>query len=59
MRRQAKLADVLRQRAFLGRRMLDGVRARRHLGEQERDDEEQVAQGIHGRNLIDLDEQTL
>jgi hypothetical protein len=28
--------------------MLDGVRARRHLGEQERDDEEQVAQGIHG-----------
>jgi hypothetical protein len=39
--------------------MLDGVRARRHLGEQERDDEEQVAQGIHGRNLIDLDEQTL
>ena len=50
---------MLGQAAFVLDHMLDGVRRRRQLGEDEDGSEEQVAQEIHGDSLIDLNEETL
>lgn len=56
---QAQLADMLRQTLAILRHMLDRMHPGRQLGEDEGKNEEQMAQGIHGVSLIDLDEQTL
>lgn len=58
MRRQTQLTGVRGQPAPIVRRMLDGMRPRRQLGEQEDGDENEMAQRIHELSLIDLDEQT-
>lgn len=50
---------MLRQALALLRHMLDRMRPGRQLGEDEGKNEEQMAQGIHGGGLIDLDEQAL
>ena len=50
---------MLGQAALVLHQMLDGVRRRRQLGEDEDGSEQQVAQEIHGVSLIDLNEQTL
>ena len=55
--RQAQFAGVLRDTALVVRRVPDGVRPRRQLGEQENGNKKEMAQRIHERNLIDLDEQ--
>jgi hypothetical protein len=47
MRRQAKLADMRRQAIIVARRMLDRVRPRRQLGEEEHDNEKETAQMKH------------
>lgn len=47
VRGQAQLAGVDRQRSVLPRRMLDGMRPRRQLGEDEGEDEKEMAQRIH------------
>lgn len=57
MRRQAEFAGMRRQRPFLARGMLDGMRPRRQLGEAEDNNEKEMAQRIHEGSLIDLDEQ--
>ena len=54
---QTQLASVTRQPAFLVRPVADGMRPRAQLGEDENDNEKEMAQGIHGLALIDLDEQ--
>ena len=56
MRRKAKQAGVRRQRLVVTRRMLDGVRPRQQLGEDENSNEKQMAQRIHDGSLVDLDE---
>jgi len=48
-----------RQPTLFIRRMPDGMRPRRQLGEQKDSNEKQVAQRIHGNSLVDLNEQTL
>jgi len=58
MRCQTKLAGMRRQAILVARRMLDGMRPRRQLGEEENGNEKEVAQRIHDVSLIDLDEQT-
>ncbi len=44
MRRQTELAGVGRQAILVARRMLDRVRPHRQLGEEEHDDEKEMAQ---------------
>lgn len=51
MRRQTKLAGMRRQTVIIARRMLDGVRPRRQLGEEEHDDEKETAQMKHPVSL--------
>ena len=57
VRRQAKLAGMGRQALAFADRMLDSVRSRRPLGEDEHEDEEEAAEQRHAESLIDLDEQ--
>lgn len=45
--REAQLADMGRQRPFLAGGMLDGMRPRRQLGEEENGNEKELAQRIH------------
>ena len=47
MRRQAKLAGMRRQTILVARSMLDGMRPRRQLGEEENGNEKEVAQLKH------------
>lgn len=47
MRRQTKRADMRRQAIIVARRMLDGVRPRRQLGEEEHDNEKETTQMKH------------
>lgn len=48
MRRQAKLAGVVRQATVLVRSMPDGMHPRPQLGEDEGNNEKEMAQRIHG-----------
>ena len=57
VRRQAKLADMLRQAIILIRHMLDRMRPARQLGEEECENEKEMAQGSQSNRLIHLDEQ--
>ena len=57
MRDEAQFADMLRQAVLLRHHVLDGMRPARQLGEQEDNNEQEMAQGIHGICLIGLDEQ--
>lgn len=54
MRRQTKLADMGRQAIIVACRMLDGVRPRRQLGEEEHDNEKETAQMKHLFSLSGL-----
>jgi len=54
MRSQTKLAGMRRQGTIVARRMLDGVRPRRQLGEEEHDDEKEAAQVKHLFSLSGL-----
>lgn len=54
VRRQAKLAGVARQATVLVRSMPDGMHPRPELGEDEDNNEEEVAQRIHGINFKQL-----
>ena len=56
VRRQAQLAGVRRQPALVVRRMPDGMRPRRQLGEAEDDNEKEMAQRIHRASLVGLDD---
>ena len=56
MRRQAQRAGMRRQTVLVIRRMPDGMRPRRQLGEEQDSNEQDVTQGTHGLSLIDLDE---
>ena len=56
MRRQAKLAGMRRQTILVVRRMPDGMRPRRQLGEAENGNEKEMAQRIHGASLIGQDD---
>jgi len=56
MRRQAQLAGVRRQSALVVRRMPDGMRPRRQLGEEKDDNEKEMAQRIHRASLVGLDD---
>lgn len=57
VRSQAQFASGMgRQAMLLVRRMPDGMRPRRQLGEEENGDEQQMAQRIHEGSLVDLDE---
>ena len=51
MRRQAKLAGMRRQAVIVARRMLDRMRPRRQLGEEEHGNEKEVAQMKHEFSL--------
>ena len=51
---QTKLADMGRQAIIVARRMLDGVRPRRQLGEEEHDNEKETAQRKHLFSLSGL-----
>jgi hypothetical protein len=51
VRRQAKFAGMRRQSIVVTRHMLDGVRPRHQLGEDEHDDEKEVAQVQHRFSL--------
>ena len=54
MRRQAKLAGMRRQAFLVARRMLDRVRSRRQLGEEEDSNEKELAQLKHLFSLSGL-----
>ena len=54
MRRQAKLAGMGRQTIFVACRMLDSVRPRRQLGEEEHGNEKDAAQMKHLFSLSGL-----
>jgi hypothetical protein len=54
MRGQAKLAGMRGQARLVVRRMPDGMRPRRQLGEEENGNEKEMAQRIHSVSLIDL-----
>lgn len=54
MRNQTKLAGMRRQGTIVARRMLDGVRPRRQLGEEEHDNEKEAAQVKHLFSLSGL-----
>ena len=56
VRRQAQLAGVRRQSALVVRRMPDGMRPRRQLGEEKDDNEKEMAQRIHRASLVGLDD---
>ena len=58
MAQQAQCAGMWR-RILVHRRMLDAVHGRRPLGENQNNNEQEMAQGIHGGSLVDLDEQAL
>jgi hypothetical protein len=55
---KTKFASMRRQAILVVRRVPEGMRPRRQLGEQENGDEKEMAQRIHGLVSIDLDEQT-
>lgn len=56
VRREAQLAHMVRQRPFLVDRMVDRMRSRRQLGEEENSNKKEMAQRIHRVSLIDLNE---
>ena len=58
MRHQAKRTGVGR-RILIHHRMLDTVHGRRPLGEDQNNNEQEMAQGIHSEILVDLNEQAL
>ncbi len=45
------------QSTLVIRRMPNGMRPRRQLGEEENGNEKEMAQRIHGNSLVDLNEQ--
>lgn len=51
VRGKAQLADMRRQRRLVVRRMLDGMRARRQLGEEQDNNEKKMAQRLHRRKF--------
>lgn len=56
MRCQAEQTGMRRQGLVIPRCMLNSVRPRQQLGEDEDGNEKQMTQGIHSSGLIDLDE---
>ena len=58
MAQQAQRAGVGRC-ILVHRRMLDTVHGRSRLGENQNNNEQEMAQGIHGGSLVDLNEQAL
>lgn len=54
MRRQTQLAGMRRQTLFVARRMLDGMRPRRQLGEEDGENEKETAQMKHLFSLSGL-----
>lgn len=57
VRRQTEFANVLcRQTALVLRRMPDGMRPRRQLGEEEDGNEKKMAQRIHEPSLVGFDD---
>ena len=56
VRRQAQFAGMRRQAFLVVRRMPDGMRPRRQLGEEENGNEKEMAQRIHSESLVDLNE---
>ena len=49
----------MRWRILIHHRMLDTVHGRRPLGEDQNNNEQEMAQRIHGRILVDLNQQAL
>jgi hypothetical protein len=56
VRCQAQFAAMRWQPILVIRRMPDGMRPRRQLGEEENGNEKEMAQGIHSESLVDLNE---